>query len=224
MPTVFQLYAHPGVLNFDQESESLDPGVPARMSAPTATAGNAQATVTYGAATSDWPNAVTGYVVTAYPGGLTATVGNVLTATVTGLTNGISYSFTVHAINVVGNGAESPQSNTVIPVATATAPSAPQNLSGVGGNGSIFIAWSPPASTGGSALTGYDVTTSPVTTTTSVGAGTNNTTLSGLVNGTVYTISVVAKNAIGNSSPATVVITPDSSGGGATCQFNQGFN
>ena len=54
----------------------------------------------------------------ASPGGRTATVGaDTWTASVTGLTNGVSYTFTVRATNVIGTGPASDPSNAVTPVA-----------------------------------------------------------------------------------------------------------
>jgi len=63
--------------------------VPDAPTIGTATAGNAQATVTWTAPASDGGNAITGYTVTSNPGGITATAGPSATqATVTGLANG----------------------------------------------------------------------------------------------------------------------------------------
>ena len=50
---------------------------------------------------------LTGYLVTASPGGATCTTTGALTCTVTGLTNGTAYTFTVQATNASGNGAPS---------------------------------------------------------------------------------------------------------------------
>jgi hypothetical protein len=58
---------------------------------------------------------VTSYRVTSTPGGITAT-GASSPITVSGLTNGTSYTFTVAAINAAGTGPESASSNAVTPV------------------------------------------------------------------------------------------------------------
>ncbi len=84
-------------------------------SAPTLTgmvAGNGQATVTFNPSASDGGAPITGYIVTAYPGGLTAS-GTTSPLTVSGLTPGQSYTFTVIAINSVGSSAPSAASNSV---------------------------------------------------------------------------------------------------------------
>ena len=89
------------------------PGVPIIGSA---TAGNAQATVSFAAPSSNGGSAITSYTVTSSPGNLTATgAGSPLT--VTGLTNGTAYTFTVRATNSVGSSAASSASNAVTPVA-----------------------------------------------------------------------------------------------------------
>src|SRR5206468_12633703 len=48
--------------------------------------------------------AITGYTVTASPGGTTATTSGATTTVVSGLTNGTAYTFTVTATNSVGTG------------------------------------------------------------------------------------------------------------------------
>jgi hypothetical protein len=90
--------------------------VPGAPTIGTATGGNAQAVVTFTAPASDGGSPITGYRVTSSPGGITAT-GSSSPITITGLTNGTSYTFTVAAQNAVGYGAESSASNSVTPAA-----------------------------------------------------------------------------------------------------------
>jgi hypothetical protein len=87
------------------------PAVPLGVSAR---AGNASATVNFSAPTDDGGSPITGYVVTASPGGGTAT-GATSPLTVTGLVNGTSYTFAVKAVNSVGESAASAPSVGVTP-------------------------------------------------------------------------------------------------------------
>jgi len=79
----------------------MGPGAPTSVSA---TAGDASATVTFVApAFTGIPAGITGYLATSSPGGFTAT-GASSPLTVTGLTNGTSYTISVQATNSVGYG------------------------------------------------------------------------------------------------------------------------
>jgi len=87
------------------------PGAPTKVSA---TAGNASATLTWTAPSSDGGAAVTGYVIKVSHGPVVK-VADVTSDTVTGLNNGTVYSFTVAAINAIGTGPSSAESNSVTP-------------------------------------------------------------------------------------------------------------
>ncbi|UOY01185.1 S8 family serine peptidase [Blastococcus sp. PRF04-17] len=97
--------------------ELLTATSPAAPSTVTAQAGDGRATVAW-TAPPDGGSPVTGYRVTASPGGATVTTTGVTSATVTGLTNDTSYSFTVTAENWVGTGPASQASNAVVPTDT----------------------------------------------------------------------------------------------------------
>lgn len=103
----------------------------------TATAGNAQATVSFTAPGSTGGGPITGYRATSTPGGITAT-GAASPITVTGLTNGQAYTFTVAAQNAGGYGPESAASNSVTPSAPTFALTNKTNASG-GSGGGIFL-------------------------------------------------------------------------------------
>ncbi len=75
----------------------------------TVTAGSGTATVNWTAPTNPGSSAITGYVVTATPTGTGGPISmdalpSATTATLTGLTNGTTYSVTVAAVNAVGRG------------------------------------------------------------------------------------------------------------------------
>jgi len=82
----------------------------------TATAGNGEANVAFTAPTNYGGSAITGFTVTSSPGGITAT-GTSSPITVTGLTNGTAYTFTVTATNAIGTSVASAASNSVTLIA-----------------------------------------------------------------------------------------------------------
>jgi hypothetical protein len=97
-----------------------------------------------------------------------------------------------------------------------TAPGAPTLTSATPANGAVSVAWSAPSSDGGSAVTSYMATAAPggaSCTTASLGC-----TILGLANGTSYSITVRATNAVGTgpasnalmATPRTVPTAPRS--------------
>jgi len=185
------------------------PGAPTigTATATTSTAG----TVSFSAPVSSGGSAITGYTVTSSPaGGVDSNAGSTsLTHTVTGLTTGTAYTFTVKATNSAGTGAASAASNSITPVA-AVAPGAP-SLVATAGAGAASVAIT--QGTGGTP-TGYTVTSSPAGGVDSA-AGTTTTprSITGLTNGTSYTFTATATNATGTSasSAASNSVTPAAS-------------
>ena len=88
---------------------------PAAPTAVIATAGSAQATVSWTAPTDTGGSPITGYTVTGDPGGSCSVAGDITDCTITGLTNGTEYTFSVIATNAQGNSPPSAPSNTVVP-------------------------------------------------------------------------------------------------------------
>lgn len=91
--------------------------VPGAPTIGTATAGNAQASVSFTAPASSGGSSITQYTATSSPGGFTGT-GASTPITVTGLTNGTAYTFTVTATTSAGTGSASAPSNAVTPKST----------------------------------------------------------------------------------------------------------
>ena len=203
----------------DRTLEANAPPPIAAPGAPTdvvATAGAGQANVRWTPPASDGGSPVTSYTVTADAGaGLTSpapitTSGSSTEVAFSRLTNGVSYTFTVHATNAIGDGAESLPSAAVTPVAR---PRPPTGVTAIPGNASAVVSWLPPVSNGGSAITHYVISAHPGGTRTIVPGSTTTTAAAGdLTNGTSYTFTVHASNAVGDSDESlpSAAVTPAS--------------
>ena len=172
--------------------------VPGAPTIGTATAGNASASIAFTAPTSNGGYVIKGYIATC---GSKSSIGTKSPITVSGLTNGITYSCIVKATNAKGTSASS-STKTVTP---ATVPGAPTIGKAAAGNASASIAFKAPTSNGGYVITLYTATCGSLSET-----GTASPiTVSGLTNGTTYNCSVKATNAEGTSaSSSTVSVTP----------------
>ena len=198
-----------GTSTSSSTSNTVTPAtVPGAATNVYATSGNTQASVTWTAPSSAGGSTITGYDVTASPGGQTVTVGgSTLTAIFTSLTNGTSYTFIVTTINTIGTGASSSTSNSVTP---ATVPGTPTNVFATSNNTQASVTWSAPLSTGGSPINSYNVTASPGGQAVTVDGQTLTATFNALNNGTSYTFTVVTTNSAGNgiaSAPSSAVTT-----------------
>ncbi|MBK8675674.1 MAG: fibronectin type III domain-containing protein [Cellvibrionales bacterium] len=267
--------------------------VPGAPTIGTATAGDTQADVAFTVPVSNGGATITGYTVTSNPGGFTGTGGG-SPITVTGLSNGVSYTFTVTATNVAGTGGASGPSNSITPaspqvitfanpgtqsfgtapdlsilgggasstsgltvaftssttgVCTITSggilafvtagtctinvnqagnsqylpapqvsrsftvspivPDAPTIGTAVAGDTQASVAFTAPANTGGTTITGYTVTVSPPDVAPVNGAS-SPIVVTGLTNGQAYTFTVTADNSAGTgpASGASNSITP----------------
>ncbi|UVW62214.1 putative Ig domain-containing protein [Shewanella baltica] len=269
-------------------SFSISAVVPGAPTAASATAGDTQASVTFSAPIFTGGAAITGYTATSNPGGFTGTSAS-SPLTVTGLTNGVAYTFTVTATNSVGTGAASAATSSTTPkaiqtitfadpgaqsfgtaptliasassgltvtftssttgVCTITAggaltfgstgtcnidanqagdgsylaaaqvsrsftvnavvPGVPTIGAASAGDSQASVSFTAPIFNGGSSITGYTVTSSPGGFHASGAA--SPITVTGLANGSPYTFSVVATNAIGSSSASGVSnsVTPN---------------
>ncbi len=122
------------------------------------TAVDATAVVTWSMPSSTGGAAITSYTATASSGGQSCTwTSGPLTCTVTGLSNGTAYTFTVTATNAAGASPASTASDSVTP---ATVPSAPTGVAATAGDAKAVVAWSVVLDTGGAAITSYTVTAS----------------------------------------------------------------
>jgi hypothetical protein len=172
--------------------------IPDAPTAITAVAGNAQATVAFTVPANNGGSAITSYTVTSTPGNISQT-STTSPITVTGLTNGTAYTFTVIATNSVGNSVPSSASNSVTPI---TVPDAPTTILAAPGDSQATVSFYSPTFNGGSAITGFTVISNPGNF--SQSGLSSPLTVSGLSNGTNYTFTVVATNAAGNSAASVV--------------------
>lgn len=189
----------------------LAPPTGAITGTPFATAGDASAVVSW---TNTATSGVTGYLVTANPGGRTCTTA-MMTCTVTGLTNGTPHTFTVKKTNSAGaSPTSSTASEAVTPLGAPDAPGAP-TVSEVS-NSQATLSWVAPVNNGGSSVTEYTVTSTPGSLSCTVTVLT--CTLSGLTNGEAYTFTVKAKNSInyGAESVPSTTATPRTTPGTPT--------
>ena len=196
----------------------------------TATTGIAQATVSFTAPSSDGGSAITSYTAISSPGGITGTISQSGSGsiTVSGLTAGTAYTFTVTATNAIGTSLASAVSNSVVPAATI--PDAPTVGTASAGITVATVPFTAPSSDGGSAITSYTATSSPGDFTGTISqSGSGSIIVSGLTSGTAYTFTVTATNAIGTSLASAVsnsVVTPqpqvgDFYGGGVVFKLFQ---
>jgi hypothetical protein len=93
-------------------------GTPGAPTIGTAVAGDTQASVPFTAPASNGGSTIISYTATSNPGNITGTLTQAGSGsiTVTGLTNGTAYTFTVTASNAAGSGPASAASNSVTPM------------------------------------------------------------------------------------------------------------
>ena len=204
---------------------------PARPSAPFITAvtpGNGSASLTFIAPGFNGGSAITDYEYSINGGTtwLTATT-SASPLSIIGLTNGVTISALIRAVNGVGAGLASDPSapftplaaGAVVVTASATTPSAPRELAAEEDTAtSVIIRWKVPRSDGGSPITSYSVVVSPSVTCTASfveTTGVETCTASGLTPGQQYTFTVQAVNANGQGTAATVTYTVPGGGAGS---------
>ncbi|MEI6796758.1 MAG: fibronectin type III domain-containing protein, partial [Methanomassiliicoccales archaeon] len=178
--------------------------VPGAPTLQTATAGSSNATITWTAPASNGSSSITAYRVyygIGAPNTLYQTSGpSIMSAVLTGLVPGNTYSFAVKAVNLAGDSAQS----NVMAATSHAAPGAPTLQSVIAGPSSVSITWTAPASDGGSPITGYKVLygTTPDPTTQFgglYGPSIRSAEVTGLTPGVQYYFAIEAVNVVGDS-------------------------
>ena len=207
-----------------EQARVVNPGPPTGL---TATPGNAQVSLSWIPPASDGGAEIIGYDVyqatSSHGESATPVNGALITATgftVTGLTNGTTYYFTVDAVNDADLHSAASAEASATPVAPTTAPGSPSGLTATAGNAQVSLSWTAPASDGGAQITSYDVyegTTADVKTTAPVASSKGTSvTVKNLANGTTYYFKVAAVNTVGvgpasgaaSATPAAAITKP----------------
>jgi len=114
--------------------------------------GNTQIALSWKAPADNGGFSITNYTVYRNDTRLTV-LGNVRTYTDSGLVNGVTYTYNVSALNIIGEG---PKSIGVIAI-PGTIPTAPRGLHATPGNAQIALTWMAPASNGGASISNYSI-------------------------------------------------------------------
>ena len=189
---------------FTNAVSAIPPGRPSlRVSA-----GDGRATLSWTPPTTNGGAAIDRYQVFRSPSGSWSTVpggGGARDTTMTGLTNGTSYTFYVRARNSAGYG--SADSEKARPRGR---PGAPKNLEAQRGSRRATLTWDA-ADSNGSWIDRYEYKVLPGGTswsTVSGGHGARSKLVTNLTNGTAYTFYVRAENDVGKGAPASDTVTP----------------
>jgi hypothetical protein len=170
-------------------SGGLPASAPGAPRAVTASAGNKSATVSWQAAAANRA-AITGYVVS-WPGGSRTVGGSARRTTVSGLTNGQSYTFSVYARNSAGQGPVA----TADPVTPQGAAGAPRGVTASASGDTVTVRWQQP-DLGGGTLRHYTISGGGQASRTVSGT---SATYSGLADGR-YTFTVRAVTSSGGQT------------------------
>ena len=207
----FNVNGTPTAFEFGGQGRAVPATVPDALAALTATAADAEVTLSWTAAASDGAP-ITGYMIEYSVSADFSSPTTVSTAaaatsyTVSGLTNGTLYYFRIAAVNAAGTAAYYPgAADDAVSATPATVPSPPSALTAMAADAEVTLSWTAAASDGGAPITGYmveydtDMNFPSPTPATTAAAATSHT-VSGLTNGTLYYFRVAAVNAVGTGA------------------------
>jgi YVTN family beta-propeller protein len=200
---IFSLMVAMLIVSAPTASAATQPVVPGAPTDLQAVATSQQVSLTWVAPQSQGASPILSYLVKSSPGTATCSTSGSLGCTVTGLTNGSAYKFSVSATNSQGTGKSSAKVSVKLGL-----PGPPTDVVGIAGSSLVTVQWQPPA---GDAIgvTAYTVKSTP----TSKGCkttGATTCTVGKLTNGTHYTFMVKATfgKFSGPESAASAPVTP----------------
>jgi fibronectin type 3 domain-containing protein len=160
--------------------------------------GNGYANLTWTIPSSDGGSAIIGYNIyrNDWSGRYMGISADQIWYNDTDVINGLTYTYTITAINHVG---KSPNSNSA-PAAPTTVPQAPLNLRITTGDGVVILTWEPPTSDGGSPVINYRIHRYTASGSETLVMGVGNVNYyedTDVKTGTTYTYTVTAENSVG---------------------------
>ena len=210
-----------GLTSPSSNSLSCTPGiVPKSPTITSIVADNGKCKIIFKPDFSSEYNTIFQYIITAKPQSGTSVETTVKTTTlnlsgtvpnatyetiISGLNNGVTYSFSIIAENLTGKS----QSSTIVTAIPGTIPDSPSIQKVVAGDTNCLITFIPPSNNGGYEISNYTINAKGNDNTTlnsnynvanlSLVSGAYTVTFSNLKNGTVYTFNMTATNSMGTS-------------------------
>ena len=182
------------------------PGTPDAVAGPTGVAGHGEAVLSFAPAVQN-ASSVTGYTVAPSPpcacGGLTPASNG---TTVTGLTPGVAYTFTVTATNADGTG---PASGISSSLTVTTVPGAPRAVAAVlTPAGTVRLTWAAPATPSGLPVVRYAIAVFPACGSCRIAASGTAASVTGLPKGerAVFTVRAVNRDGTGQAASSGAVV------------------
>ena len=204
-------YTSPANLTRTLNIDLAAPNVPSAPRNVTATPGDASMTLSWEAPESNGGTEIIRYEIehnALSSFGFFLVIGDKsLTATITGLSNGIEWEFRVRAVNSAGNGATA-----FVTATPGTVPDPPQNLTARPSSGAVLLDWDDPTSNIGLTILSYQYRfasgSSVPADTLWLDAPSRPTVIPGLKNGTEYAFEVRIENTNGFGGAASTSATP----------------
>ncbi len=183
-----------------------EPVAPSAPSIDSITAGDGQLSVAFTVPSSDGGSAITDYEYSIDNGATWLSADSTSSPIViTGLTNGTVYNVKLRAVNAEGNGSASASVSETPTSGNSSGPSAPLIDDVIAGDGQLSVFFAPPSDDGGSAVTDYEYSFDNGATWTSAASTVSPIVITGLSNGTSYTVMLRAVSSAGDGAASTAV-------------------